>query len=154
MNTTHFAFLRPTSVAFIAPSVTTYGGVNPGYRVYTLDDQSFELIDHETYFVNLTEANANGDRRKLTTELGYRAREDLGLSSLHPSQFHVLIIRLLRDNALFRKFEKIYYNQSSQFQGCRSHDWVCKADVVCRLVSAKSHDYSLCRKLIRDFSLL
>lgn len=154
LNSTHFAFLRPTSVAFIAPSVTTFGGINPGYRIYSLHPETFDLMDHETYFVNLTQANASGDRKRLHTQLGYRVKEDLGLSSLHPSQFHVLIIRLLRDNSLFRKFEKNYYNQSNQYKPCFPHDWVCKADLVCRLVSAKSHDYSLCQKLITDFTLM
>lgn len=28
---------RATNVAYIGPSVTTYDGVNPGYRIYTVD---------------------------------------------------------------------------------------------------------------------
>jgi sphingomyelin phosphodiesterase len=28
---------RPTNIAFVGPSVTTYTGLNPGFRIYTLD---------------------------------------------------------------------------------------------------------------------
>ena len=30
---------RPVNVAFIAPSLTTYSRLNPGYRTYTVDGQ-------------------------------------------------------------------------------------------------------------------
>jgi len=154
LNSTHFAFLRPTSVAFISPSVTTFGGVNPGYRIYSMDAETFSLVDHETYFVNLTKANESGDRVKLSSEVGYRAKQDLGMTSLHPTQFHVLTLKLLQDNVLFKKFEKNYFNQSNRATHCRSHDWICKTDLLCRLISAKSHDYSICHKLIKDFNLM
>lgn len=28
---------RATNIAYVGPSVTTYDGVNPGYRIYTVD---------------------------------------------------------------------------------------------------------------------
>ena len=30
-------FTRPVSVGYIGPSVTPYGMLNPGYRIYTVD---------------------------------------------------------------------------------------------------------------------
>lgn len=48
---------RPTNIMYIAPSVTTFSWRTPTYRVYTVDAVSFEVLDHETYMLNLTEAN-------------------------------------------------------------------------------------------------
>lgn len=52
---------RATNILFIGGSVTTYSYLNPGYRIYTIDgfykNSSFRVLDHETYYLNLTEAN-------------------------------------------------------------------------------------------------
>ena len=46
------------SVLFIAPSVTSFAGLNLGFRTYTIDKKSYALLDHDTYYMNLIEANA------------------------------------------------------------------------------------------------
>lgn len=47
----------PAGVAFIAPSVTPYVNINPSFRIYTLNSTTFEFIDYENYYFNLTLAN-------------------------------------------------------------------------------------------------
>lgn len=41
--------------------MTTAGTMNPGYRIYTVDGtyngSSRQVLDHETYYMNLTDAN-------------------------------------------------------------------------------------------------
>jgi sphingomyelin phosphodiesterase len=59
---------QPLSVAFVAPSMTPYNAVNPAFRVYTLNATTFELIDHETHFFNLTQANLWADDVAHTTD--------------------------------------------------------------------------------------
>ena len=52
---------RAVSVLYIVGSVTTYSYLNPAYRFYDIDgvypNSSFQVLDHETHFMNLTEAN-------------------------------------------------------------------------------------------------
>ena len=52
---------RPVEVAYVAGSVTSYDNGNPSYRIYSVDGNyegsSWELLDHETFFLNLTDAN-------------------------------------------------------------------------------------------------
>jgi sphingomyelin phosphodiesterase len=52
---------RPTTVAYLAPSVTTSSYLNPGYRVYLVDGSykkpSFRVLDYYNVYLNLTEAN-------------------------------------------------------------------------------------------------
>ncbi len=52
---------RPVGVAYIAGSITSFSHDNPNYRIYSVDGvypaSSFEVLDHETYYMNLTEAN-------------------------------------------------------------------------------------------------
>lgn len=52
---------RPVSVLYISGSVTTYSYLNPGYRIYSIDGNyeksSWQVLDHENYYMNLTDAN-------------------------------------------------------------------------------------------------
>ncbi|UYV61789.1 SMPD1 [Cordylochernes scorpioides] len=117
---------RPTSIAYVGPSVTTYEGVNPGYRIYTVDgnykDSSkftnimigkivkfywYQLVlDHETYTMDLEEANRND---KPVWELEYTAKADLGMPSLTPKDWNDLISRMAKDDDLFQKFYRYWW---------------------------------------------
>ncbi|RUS86483.1 hypothetical protein EGW08_005733, partial [Elysia chlorotica] len=65
----------PVNVAYVAPSVTAYSGLNMGYRFYTMDgvykNSSYQVLDHETYILNLTKANAE---LKMDWEFEYSAK--------------------------------------------------------------------------------
>lgn len=152
-NGTKFPQYRPTNVAHVAPSATTFGGVNPGYRIYTINAETFDVLNYETYFVNLTSANANS-RNRLNMELSYDAKDAFRMTSMHPSQWHLFILNMITDPMLFKKFEKLFFNRSDVAKHCRDEDSICKADLLCRLVSGKAHDYSLCQKLIQDSQLI
>ena len=44
-------------VALIAPSVTPYGHMNPSFRLFTMDADTYQLLDYQQYHLNLTKAN-------------------------------------------------------------------------------------------------
>ena len=48
---------RPVNVAYIAPAVTPYHGLNPAYRVYRAGAGG-RVEDHQTHFLDLRAANA------------------------------------------------------------------------------------------------
>lgn len=52
---------RAVGISYISGSVTTYSNLNPNYRIFTIDgpyqNSTFQVLDHETYIMNLTEAN-------------------------------------------------------------------------------------------------
>lgn len=56
---------RPVSIAYVTGSITTYNNDNPNYRIYSVDgdheDSTWHVLDHETYFMNLTEANISNE---------------------------------------------------------------------------------------------
>jgi len=143
---------RPTNVAFIGPSVTTFGNVNPGYRIYTVDGNyegsSYQVLDHETYFMNLTEANINRDSKPLEFFLSYSARNAFPIMDLTPEQLHNLVIQIKDDNYLFQKFYKFFFNRSDNIGDEHCNGRVCKRNILCRLVSALSHDNNFCKKFL------
>ncbi|XP_053872056.1 LOW QUALITY PROTEIN: sphingomyelin phosphodiesterase [Malaclemys terrapin pileata] len=137
---------RPVSVAFVAPSVTTYINLNPGYRVYQLDGDypgsSHMVLDHETFILNLTEANAPGAEPRW--QRLYRARQAYGLPSVFPSDWDGLLRRFQAEERLFQHFWFLFHKGHPPREPCRE---ACKAALLCALRSGRSADPSLCRAL-------
>jgi sphingomyelin phosphodiesterase len=148
----NFEDLKPVSVAYIGPSTTTFGGVNPGYRIYEIGgthfSKPFSVINHQTYFANLTEANYYGPTRPLEWKQSYSALEAFDFKSLEAQEWHQLIIDMMSDEKLFNQFLNYFYNRSNFVKSSDCSD-VCKNEILCRLISAKAHNNSYCNKLLK-----
>uniref|UniRef100_A0A3Q0S525 Sphingomyelin phosphodiesterase n=1 Tax=Amphilophus citrinellus TaxID=61819 RepID=A0A3Q0S525_AMPCI len=134
---------RPLGVAFIAPSVTTYVDLNPGYRVYYVDGNyqasSRLVLDHETYILNLTEANHSPEKDPKWTLL-YRATDAYGLSTLFPSDCSGLIRTFINDDPVFQKYWYLRF-KGHVSKPCKE---VCKTVVLCYLQSGRSDELKQC----------
>ncbi|GAA6232060.1 sphingomyelin phosphodiesterase [Lates japonicus] len=140
---------RPLGVAFIAPSVTTYVNLNPGYRVYYVDGNyrgsSRLVLDHETFILNLTEANHRPEA-PLSPEpnpkwtLLYRATEAYGLSSLFPSDYNGLMRAFINDDRVFQKFW-YFRHKGHVSEPCKE---TCKTTVLCFLRSGRYDELEQC----------
>ncbi|XP_018547609.1 sphingomyelin phosphodiesterase [Lates calcarifer] len=140
---------RPLGVAFIAPSVTTYVNLNPGYRVYYVDGNyrgsSRLVLDHETFILNLTEANHRPEA-PLSPEpnpkwtLLYRATEAYGLSSLFPSDYNGLMRAFINNDRVFQKFW-YFRHKGHVSEPCKE---TCKTTVLCFLRSGRYDELEQC----------
>lgn len=99
----------PIGLAYIGPSITPFTENNPSYRLYYMDSES-NLVDHETYYFNLTEANRSKKGPKWVHE--YRAQKAFNLTSLSPDGWHELVHRFETDDDLFQNYYKLYYRKS------------------------------------------
>ncbi|XP_065690501.1 sphingomyelin phosphodiesterase [Patagioenas fasciata] len=137
---------RPVSVAFVAPSVTTYINLNPGYRVYEVDGpypgSSAAVLDHETFILNLTEANAPGAAPRWRSL--YRARAAYGLPAASPADWDRLLRRFQDDERLFQRFWFHLHKGHPPREPCGA---ACKAALLCALRTGRSADPALCRPL-------
>ncbi|CAN7988622.1 unnamed protein product [Ixodes hexagonus] len=98
---------RALNVAYLAPSVTTFNSGHPAFRVYTVDgnypNSTWTVLDHETYIMNLTEANASPDDEPVW-KLEYTAKSAYGMSSLQPQEWDRVLGKMHDDDALFDRF--------------------------------------------------
>ncbi|KAL1505786.1 hypothetical protein ABEB36_005267 [Hypothenemus hampei] len=138
---------RPTAVAYLGPSVTSYTNNNPAYRIYYVDgdheNTTREILDHETWTFDLGKANLN-DNRPSWYKL-YSAREAYEMKNLRPEEWNNLIERLSVDEELFNKFYRNYHRNSPENPVCDSK---CRVQILCDLKSAKSHNRRyLCHEL-------
>ncbi|KJE96766.1 hypothetical protein CAOG_07038 [Capsaspora owczarzaki ATCC 30864] len=145
---------QPTRVTFIAPSLTPYVDLNPAFRVYTLNATTFELLDHETYFFNLTQANldakASGAAANATRldEIAlsawgrlYSMKETFNMTDMSTTSFAALSQRLRVDEQLASLFVTLMHAGN----GARPCDLEsCAAVLYCLTNNAIVNYYAGC----------
>ncbi|KAI8039963.1 hypothetical protein M5D96_007388 [Drosophila gunungcola] len=98
---------HPNGIAYIGPSVSPYYDLNPGYRIYYVDgdhDSTTRLvIDHESWIMNLKEANLYG--YPIWYKL-YTARAAYNMKALRPSDWNNLLNELTNNQELFELYYK------------------------------------------------
>ncbi|KAH0625312.1 hypothetical protein JD844_033821 [Phrynosoma platyrhinos] len=124
---------RPVGIAFVAPSYRVYhmDGVYPG--------SSYMVVDHETFILNLTEANVPGAKpqwRRL-----YGARETYGFPVAFPADWELLLKRFEVDEPLFQRFWYLMYKGHPPREPCEQ---TCKAALLCALRTGRADDPHLC----------
>lgn len=116
----------PIGLAYIGPSITPFTENNPSYRLYHMDDDGY-LVDHETYYFNLTEANTNSKGPIWRKE--YRAIETFNMTTMGPIGWHELVQKMQEDDTLFQYYYKLYYRKSD----AKKHEYCdikCKKSII------------------------
>ncbi|XP_069704138.1 sphingomyelin phosphodiesterase-like [Periplaneta americana] len=137
---------RATNIAFVGPSVTPYQDLNPGYRIYYVDGDhkstTRAVVDHETWVMNLKEANLYN--YPIWYKL-YSTRSAYQMPSLLPQEWDSFLNKLPTDTKLFDLYYKHYWKNSPVRPTC---DQECKKRMLCDLRSGRSHDRKgLCQEL-------
>lgn len=137
---------RVTNIAYVGPSVTPYYDLNPGYRIYYVDGDhkstTRAVVDHETWVMNLKEANLYN--YPIWYQL-YSTRSAYQMPSLLPQDWDNLLNKLTSDTKLFDLYYKHYWKNSPVRPAC---DAECKKRMLCDLRSGRSHDRKgLCQEL-------
>jgi sphingomyelin phosphodiesterase len=135
---------RAVSIGYLAPSVTTEAYLNPGYRIYTLDanheDATMQIVDHETWIMNLTQANELGEPKWFRE---YSAQEAFGLEDLSPQAWTNLVDEMLADldGVKVRKAVEYYSKSSDDFPKC---DLECRKSLICGFKQSRSDNFINC----------
>jgi len=136
---------RAVNMGFVTPSITTFTGLNPAYRIYTMDGHyegsSFRILESETYIFNLTAANQAGPDVDPVWYKLYTAPQDLEMESLLPQEWDKLVRRLAVDDVLFDKFAR-FFNQDSYGDGKD------RRDTLCPLVTTDFMDKRKCDEIL------
>ncbi|KAI3383949.1 hypothetical protein SNEBB_006858 [Seison nebaliae] len=127
------------NIAYVAPSITTYSFLNPGYRIYQVDMNSFHVVNHFNYVMNLTESN---EIKKIKINFEYDAKSAYNLTNLLPSSWHLLAKEMLNNSILFNKFYSFKSKLSPVYPSCQTKE--CIEQEVCALLSAQSYNKTFC----------
>jgi len=97
------------SPAWVGASLTPFTDLNPGYKIFTVDgargvDSSWDVVEHETWIYNLTEANTNPAIPPRWFRL-YKATEAFEIPDLSPASLNKFVQRMIYNATAF----DIYY---------------------------------------------
>ncbi|CAH1175864.1 unnamed protein product [Phaedon cochleariae] len=129
-------YSEPINVGYNGGSLTPYTKFNPNYKVMTVDPDSYEVIDVETYIFNLTEANQHSNLTPNWLKM-YSMQEAYGLNKLSPQNFDQLVDDIFEDENLADLYWRFYvrFGDPSLEDGC---DRKCKKDLICKIVTTRS----------------
>ncbi|CAG7733946.1 unnamed protein product [Allacma fusca] len=141
---------RPISSYYVGAALTPYVKMNPGYKIYTVDgargpDSTYDILDHETWIFNLTEANLTPEVPPKWFRL-YKAKELYGLENLSPSQLHSFVMRMSSNETEFKEFYR-YFSKASAAKKWQSCDSMCRKSRLCNIVSPNFKEYGRCMLL-------
>jgi len=139
---------EPIGVTYVAPSMTPIDGVNPAYRIYTVQgdyaNSSSLVFDHQTFWLDLEAAKADleanvttGYRVDVSFRPEYTARQALEGKPPSPKNWAEYVRKMSENKALFAKFRQ---RMSRNGPSTASADFSQKEwkDVLCQLLTSWS----------------
>lgn len=130
---------KPTSIQWVAPSLTTYTNNNPAFRVFEADLNSNRLIEIYQYKMNLLKSNKV--KEKPVWELVYKFKELYGVPNIDPDTVLEIGNRMDEDEEL----ANIYRNQSFGSQMSKNCDADCRHYYHCLITQGVITDVIACQ---------
>ena len=133
----HFKVVQQNGKTFgsvlVTPSVTTFAHQNPSFRIYSMDASTYELLDYDQYFLNITKANELAKEGKTPEfEINYSAKDFYGLKDLSAESWLGLANRFKTNSTLFLQYVDNMYARSK----VPSCDADCKKRTICQCENA------------------
>lgn len=133
-------FTTASMVAYIAPALTPTSG-NPTFRVYSVDPDTFGILDYSVYYANISSPTYQDGP---TWELLYSAKEAYGSllpypvtdssTELTPAFWHNVTALFENDDNVFQD----YYNRKNRDYSTTACDSDCKTSEICALRAMQS----------------
>eukprot|EP01133_Synstelium_polycarpum_P013615 gene13615-16022_t len=132
---------RPTAVAYVAPSVTTFTDQNPSYRIYTIDEESKYIVESSTYHADVSLANKVGTPQWV---LEYNASSTYALTTMFPEDWEAVVQEMSTNATMFESYYNNYYSGSPYplSKACTAE--TCTSHYICDALSGYSYQYKAC----------
>ncbi|CAG7817877.1 unnamed protein product [Allacma fusca] len=136
---------QPISTQWVSPSLTPFRTNNPGYKIYHVDRQSFEVIDHETYIFDLAKANANEMEEPVWFKL-YSATALYQVPDVRLANLGLIIDKMAKNESLFHEYYRLHKKgvDSQQSDPCGLY---CRKRSLCRIVTPYFGDTTECNRI-------
>ncbi|KAI0218479.1 hypothetical protein L0F63_005459, partial [Massospora cicadina] len=125
-------------VAYIGPSVTTFEHLNPGFRIYEVEPETFQIYDALTYFTDLGSVFKSGTRPVWQLEYSARKSFDIPLKDtepLLPVWWHEVVSKIENDNATLQEYYQLMFKRARPNVIC---DKECHDLIICSLRASNS----------------
>lgn len=149
INTTDINYDSPLNVAWVCPSIAPRTNFNSGWAVYQVDAETFEIINSQTYWANISDSHSHRWDKGPVWELEYDTRKtyDSGGSwppnaPLNATFWDMVTKKMESDPDLVDRYSFLETKQSSQVPICS--DESCRQSVVCNIRSGSASEAARC----------
>ncbi|XP_076252483.1 sphingomyelin phosphodiesterase 1-like isoform X2 [Rhynchophorus ferrugineus] len=127
---------RPNNVGYNGASLTPYLKYNPNYKIISVDPNTFNILDVDTYYFNLTEANLHPYTSPKWMKL-YSIKEAYNFSDLSPDNFDIFAKRLSTDRNLLDVYWRFFVRNgdASLKDGCNDE---CRRNLLASITRTES----------------
>ena len=129
-----------SAVVHINPALTTYHDLNPSFRLYEMDAETFTLLDYVQYRLYIEEANRN---RVPEWKKAYRFTELYQVPNLDYNNFQVIVDRINNDTSLYHTFLDMFLAEGPRGAELEADPGMLKY-LTCRLTSSDVYDFNEC----------
>ncbi|KAF9356356.1 Sphingomyelin phosphodiesterase [Mortierella sp. AD094] len=135
------------ATGWIGPSVTPFTDLNPGFRIYKVDNGSWNIFDSLTYIANLSLAST-WDATNSTPQwtLEYSARQAYGAyvpvadnAPLSPSWWHNVTNAFQNNDTAFQLYWTLRGKSAGRIPAC-PNSTTCPNEMICDLRAGRSND--------------
>ena len=130
----------PTRVQWISPSLTTWKGHNPAFRIFTADSNTKEIVDFDQYRLNLAQANLYPNFPPVFAK-SYTFSKYYGIKDLKTETIFKLATLAGTDENIAIKYNNNIQNGTAPATTC---DATCRHFLQCRLSYGVFDDAANC----------
>ncbi|XP_011178148.1 sphingomyelin phosphodiesterase [Zeugodacus cucurbitae] len=132
-------------IAWNGGALTTYSNRNPNYRLYHVESKSMQVVDHETWIFNLTDANAKGETQTPQWFKEYEFSAEF-TADLCPAGIDNLLDEMAANPSILRKFwrYKMTTADPKMKAGCSRS---CLLETICRIAVGVNNQRARCEEL-------
>ena len=103
------SFMDPSkiiNVVQIHPSLTTFSSLNPSFRVYEMDKDTYDLIDYKQYRMYVNDATKRGIA---IWNISYTFKDYYNAASMASKNFELIVNKMMQNHESYKKIYKIHY---------------------------------------------
>ncbi|XP_030370214.1 sphingomyelin phosphodiesterase-like [Scaptodrosophila lebanonensis] len=131
------------AISWNGGSLTPFSNKNPNYRIYEVDPDNWQVLEHETWIFNLTAANEGNNEPEWYRLYYFSEAFTVNTSPYGIDQW---LLYMAKNPDMLRKFYRFKYSYSEPAldAGCNNH---CLSATLCRLATTNYQDKKRCKEL-------
>ena len=127
-------------IIHVVPELSTHSRVNPSFRLYEMDADTFTLLDYVQYRLYVDEANKNGVAE---WKVAYRFTTFFSVPNLDYYHFPRIVHRMNQDASFFKSFMDMFWAE-----GPRTPEFLenkgALSFISCRLLCSDLYEFNEC----------
>ncbi|KAL1509127.1 hypothetical protein ABEB36_003915 [Hypothenemus hampei] len=131
------------NVAWNGASIVPFDLANPSFKIYYLNNETFNIVDIDQWTFNLTLANENGGQKPDWYKI-YSFKEAFRVSSLKPQDIGNLLVTMAKNHTMLEEYHLYRFKNSDDPFVTAGCDQDCQKKYLCEFSRSVFGDTAKC----------